>query len=417
MDRDAFDRQLKHRKAEIVRHNGSLDEMWDCVVRFEHDRKWLKARLSELRQRLESHEKLKTWVAYIDSRTKTPCRVADKLARLAIGEKKQKPRLVTNATLYNGPDKEPQGITDLIGLRLISRQKSDWEAIHDYLTKQVFPHGLRQTEARYRPGTSKDELKKYKRRDIHPVESEDGYTALHYIFRLNTRRRDPRELFFEIQVRTIFEDGWAQISHQVDYSVRAHEVIKSQLDILNHASNMADQILAQINILKSSPRFISWQKYFELERQAEQVLCLTPQLDWDAKNMREFRRQIREATGKFDYFVLGNINRRRASINARKIQRAFRDNSDVNVHELYKIGYFEAKMPYPVITDVLLLTKTSYSPPDIVVIGAPASAAERFDMLITESGAVSMITKFFTWARALVSGDVVSKAAVLKRNR
>lgn len=94
-------------------------------------------------------------------------------------------------------------ITDIVGLRVICLFVSDIEEISKVIT-QVF-----------------DVLTQDNKID-NSESSNFGYFSVHFICKLKQEYRGPRydsikDILFEIQVRTISMDAWANISHYLDY--------------------------------------------------------------------------------------------------------------------------------------------------------------------------------------------------------
>ncbi|BEU63583.1 RelA/SpoT domain-containing protein [Ralstonia pseudosolanacearum] len=126
-------------------------------------------------------------------------------------------------------------ITDLVGIRAIHLFKDECVAID----KQIKEH-FNITEgpiANIRPGDS-DYL--YRDNGIEIDTRDSGYRSIHYIVSDSSRKR---ETYSEIQVRTIFEEGWSEIDHQVRYpNFSDDETLKEFLGVFNRIAGAADEM-------------------------------------------------------------------------------------------------------------------------------------------------------------------------------
>jgi putative GTP pyrophosphokinase len=99
-----------------------------------------------------------------------------------------------------------------------------------------------------------------------PEGNKKIYSSLHYIFDESTHNQD---YFFEIQVRTIFEEGWAEIDHNFNYPKQTHcNFTKDAIENLNHAvflcNNLASTVFnlsGNYNISQSNPSFLDESVY------------------------------------------------------------------------------------------------------------------------------------------------------------
>ena len=68
-----------------------------------------------------------------------------------------------------------------------------------------------------------------------------GYRSIHYIIE-SAPTRDV--CFAEVQVRTIFEEGWSEIDHKLRYIAKSDSLhpLEQHLSILNRIAGSADEI-------------------------------------------------------------------------------------------------------------------------------------------------------------------------------
>lgn len=142
-------------------------------------------------------------------------------------------------------------ITDLIGVRALHVFKSDYLPVHAQIMKN-FKSMLRENvHVNLRPGDSIDIYSGI--HDPHPHRDSD-YRSIHYIITPDGDN-GPRA---EIQVRTLFEEGWSEINHQLLYNVKPTEMNV----LLRHASSILSALAGDCDTLGELMNKIS--QYHEL---------------------------------------------------------------------------------------------------------------------------------------------------------
>lgn len=133
-------------------------------------------------------------------------------------------------------------ITDLIGFRIIILEKTEWRDVHDTLitifrniperyavndedivvnfdkytgekSRTKKNNDLENSYHAEKPVaylTSIDDRDLYKDPNLRLDSSRSQYRSIHYIIRYG-------DLYFEIQVRTLFEEGWLEFDHRIKY--------------------------------------------------------------------------------------------------------------------------------------------------------------------------------------------------------
>lgn len=138
-------------------------------------------------------------------------------------------------------------INDLIGLRALHLYKADWESIHDFILK-TWKQKEKPT-ANYRKGDSEVAIEFFKTKDCDTKEHKYGYRSVHYII---SSEPGVEKYYAEIQVRTIFEEAWAEIDHTIRYPYDLENPIFFQyLLILNRLAGSADEMGSFILFLKN----------------------------------------------------------------------------------------------------------------------------------------------------------------------
>jgi len=138
-------------------------------------------------------------------------------------------------------------VTDLIGIRALHLFKEDWEIIHDFICKTWNQKG--KPVANFRKGDAEEIINFYKKKDCETNEHQFGYRSVHYL--LETQPTSIKHIV-EIQVRTIFEEAWAEIDHTVRYPYNLdNEVFYRFLLILNRLAGSADEMGSFIIMLQN----------------------------------------------------------------------------------------------------------------------------------------------------------------------
>ncbi|MDD5556559.1 MAG: GTP pyrophosphokinase [bacterium] len=145
-------------------------------------------------------------------------------------------------------DNYRQVIFDLIGVRALHLFKNDWKDIHNYV---VNTWDLKEiTVANVRSGDSENIIRAFKEKGCEINEHPYGYRSIHYTITVSPDKGS--EIIAEIQVRTIFEEGWSEIDHQIRYPYSISEPLLEQfLVIFNRLAGSADEMGSFIRILKN----------------------------------------------------------------------------------------------------------------------------------------------------------------------
>lgn len=129
-------------------------------------------------------------------------------------------------------------ITDLIGVRALHLFKQDCLDIHDQIINRWPFH--EEVISYIREGDLNDLAEalgeKLVESKIHPA----GYRSIHYVLK---SQPGLREILVEVQVRTVFEEAWAEIDHRVRYpNFSKNSQIESVLKIFNRLAGSADEL-------------------------------------------------------------------------------------------------------------------------------------------------------------------------------
>ncbi|MCX7110918.1 MAG: hypothetical protein NTX45_12485 [Proteobacteria bacterium] len=169
-------------------------------------------------------------------------------------------------------------ISDLIGLRALHLFKFEWKEIHDYLSngwdKKETP------KAFIRIGDPEDITALYEANSCVVDEHEHNYRSVHYIISSRIRKDD---ILAEIQVRTIFEEGWSEIDHKVRYpNFSPDGLILTFLATFNRIAGTADEMGSFVYTLAATLE----SKAKEQELQQEKFIKQIEEIK-EIKNLKE----------------------------------------------------------------------------------------------------------------------------------
>ena len=169
-----------------------------------------------------------------------------------------------NQIKYKKLDKDnyEKFITDLIGIRCLVLFKDDWENLHYYILSQ-FENNVNyyirdavldfdddaehyyiaeHPKVHIRNGDARESYEKVLPPDC--VIDDKIYRSIHYIIKF-------RGVYLEIQVRTLFEEGWGEVDHTIVYPYyQDDKILKEYTELLNRVAGLADEMSSFFGRLK-----------------------------------------------------------------------------------------------------------------------------------------------------------------------
>jgi len=250
MDKETFFREYKLSEEDLREANLS----WEELERIEAEYRRLERELREIGKSFIDEYLYDIETAGIHSyryRTKGVSQLLEKVIR----KKKENPAkfaLLDHTNFY-------KFVTDLIGIRVFFLYREDWTHFHRYLTSR-FEHDpalyiqdrlkdfdenpdhyylAERPRAYKRAGDSKI----YTGTDIQII-SDGIYRSLHYIVKY-------RGQYIEIQGRTLFEEGWGEVDHDIVYKeAEDDEMLRDYSKLLNRLSGLADEMSSYFRRMK-----------------------------------------------------------------------------------------------------------------------------------------------------------------------
>lgn len=136
------------------------------------------------------------------------------------------------------PENYFEVVTDLVGLRALHLFKDDCFTVHQDLLTVWKPE--EPPVAYVREGDPDDLTTRFRGHGLEVRKHPAGYRSVHYV--VSTRPLN-RTVFAEVQVRTIFEEGWSEIDHRVRYpNFSDNALVNYFLTIFNRLAGSADEM-------------------------------------------------------------------------------------------------------------------------------------------------------------------------------
>ncbi|WP_202944769.1 RelA/SpoT domain-containing protein [Beijerinckia indica] len=135
-------------------------------------------------------------------------------------------------------------VTDLAGVRILHLFQENFAEIDAIIRRKVTEDGDWIFDERPKAYTWDPEaVTFFQRFDLDVSEKTTSYTSVHYL----VRPRTDSPLCCEIQVRTLFEEIWGEVDHQINYpvptdNVALYEQIKVLSKIVGAGSRLLDSL-------------------------------------------------------------------------------------------------------------------------------------------------------------------------------
>ena len=198
-------------------------------------------------------------------RIKKPEHLIEKIIRKRIN----KPDKIININNYT------QEITDIIGIRALYLFKSDWKDIHTYVMQEW--DMAENPILYYRNGDSVKYINDVCCAGCDAKEHKYGYRSLHYLISMQFSKK---KFIAELQMRTIFEEAWSEIDHDIRYPYFInHPVFLNQLLILNRLAGTADEVASYMQDLQNTLREQEGNFRMEIEKKDEVIFSVTEKIN------------------------------------------------------------------------------------------------------------------------------------------
>ncbi|EOX4840252.1 hypothetical protein ACH160_000468 [Vibrio alginolyticus] len=215
-------------------------------------------------------------------RVKNPEHLMEKLIR------KTDPQSEFYSEKYEGITLEnySEMVTDLVGVRAIHLFKDQFSEIDDFLCENW--DKFEDTTVYTRKGDLDDDYESLRGKKT-IKEHEAGYRSIHYVFKTKPMNR---EVLVEVQVRTIFEEGWSEIDHTVRYpNFSENELVGYFLKVFNRLAGSADEMGSFVKSLVQ-----------ELDKTSEEMKLLQEEQDQNSIQIEELFNKLQDANCQHDTY-------------------------------------------------------------------------------------------------------------------
>ena len=250
MDKQTFLKTYRLAEEDLIEANIS----WEELARIEAEYRKIEHSLREIGKSFIDEYLYDIETAGIHSyryRTKDAEHLLEKIGRKR-KENPEKFALLDHTNYY-------KFVTDLIGIRVFFLYREDWKYFHRYLTSRFENDPALYIRDRLRdfdenpdhfylaecPRAYKrtGDSKIYDSKEIEIIT--DGiYRSLHYIVKYKGH-------YIEIQGRTLFEEGWGEVDHDIVYKdAEDDEMLRDYSKLLNRLSGLADEMSSYFRRMK-----------------------------------------------------------------------------------------------------------------------------------------------------------------------
>lgn len=198
----------------------------------------LKAFEVALRTCFSGSEDLKPYIHFLKTRLKDAGSLRKKLERkFLMAKEKGKSFQITPESLFTK-------INDLVGVRILHLHTDQIKTVDPTIQTLLKNHGYKLSEGPF-ARTWDDEYKKFFEANKIDTESSSSlYTSVHYVISAGPTSN---KLTAEIQVRTLMEEVWGEVEHQINYPVETEilpceEQIKVLARVTSSATRLVDSI-------------------------------------------------------------------------------------------------------------------------------------------------------------------------------
>ena len=198
----------------------------------------------QLNNLLSKHDLLKPHIHSVKHRVKDPEHLGYKLIRKAIEARKNK------VEFDIAPENLFQKIEDLSGVRILHLHTEQIKEIDEALRKILEEQKYPLVEGPIANTWDVEYENFYKSLSMEINQRDSLYTSVHYVIQAGN------EIRAEIQIRTLFEEVWGEVSHRINYpsttnSISCQEQIKVLARVTSSGTRLVDSIFKSEKEYKS----------------------------------------------------------------------------------------------------------------------------------------------------------------------
>lgn len=234
-DKFRFLKEFNIKESYLIKNNIEWSDLEEIYIDYSKYRKSYETQADLVANILRGHKKVHS----VKTRVKDELHLIEKVIRKT-EDRRKKYGKEFKFTVENYKEE----ITDLVGIRVIHIFKDDWEEIHKLITHMW---NVNEIVANIREG---DNTQQFKELGIQVCSRVSGYRSVHYLIESYPTTE---KVIAEVQVRTIFEEGYGEIDHQLRYSLsEIPKILEQNLMLLNRIAGSSDEMASLINSLSKS---------------------------------------------------------------------------------------------------------------------------------------------------------------------
>jgi len=193
-----------------------------AITHFIEHRHLFEGIASGLLELLQTNNELNPFIHFIKYRVKSEGRLRKKLVDKILSSSRGTKPVITAENLFTE-------INDLAGVRIIHLHTNQLEDINRLICELLEKEGWKIVDGPIANCWDVEYEEIYKSFNIKSVIRDSLYSSVHYILQINERTK----ISIELQVRTLMEEVWGEVSHRVGYEeTDINALVDQQLKIL-----------------------------------------------------------------------------------------------------------------------------------------------------------------------------------------
>lgn len=223
--------------ARIVINKSERQAIDRAVVHFSKNRGLFEAFAKSLMAHFENHAELAPHIHFMKYRIKDPEHLRGKLERKVLEVKRSGEGVPINE------DNIFEAINDLAGIRIIHLHTEQMREIHAAVLDIIEEQRLRLVEEPTANCWDIEYETLFGEYGIASRSRDSMYTTVHYVVEANQRTK----ITCEIQVRTLMDEVWGEVSHRVNYPHESPSAVcQDQLKVLARLTSGCTRLVDSI---------------------------------------------------------------------------------------------------------------------------------------------------------------------------
>jgi putative GTP pyrophosphokinase len=192
---------------------------------------------------LRDDEQLAQYIHFIKYRLKSAERLESKLCAKALERKSGAKPGITSSNLF-------RKINDLAGIRILHLHTNQIGEMNKHIKRILLKNKIRIVEGPIVHCWDRDYENLFTKFGIatkivvdDPRARESMYTSVHYVLEANEKTK----ITFELQVRTLADELWGEVSHRVEYEEKVPDKhVRDQLKVLARLTSASTRLVDSI---------------------------------------------------------------------------------------------------------------------------------------------------------------------------